>query len=270
MLIKISPFFSEILDNEREIWVFLPPGYNQRPRRRYPVFYLQDGQRIFSPPAGDGLPQWNIDLTALELMKKKQIRGIIMVGIAHSGGREYEYTPTFDQEEETGGGGDDYLAFVSRELKPFVDEHFRTLSSRSHTAIGGSSLGGLISLYAALGYSHCFGKIAAMSPSLWWDNYVILKFFQAWSPPHLKPVIWLDMGTCEEDRDELTESEDERDDDLTPLEQSEIMTRILMGKGYRRGRNLRSFTGYGASHDEISWGERFDRVLTFLFGQQDR
>ncbi|MFC1852978.1 alpha/beta hydrolase [candidate division CSSED10-310 bacterium] len=267
MLITINAFYSELLNNEREIAIFLPPRYNRHRRKRYPVIYLQDGQRLFDRGSTPGSMQWGIDLVALPLMKNHLVQELIMVGISHSADREYEYTPTYDEEEQGGGGADRYCQFLISELKPFIDDHFRTLSSRSNTAIGGSSLGGLLALYAGITYGHIFGKIACISPSLWWNNYTILEYVQTRQPLQPRPRIWLDTGTDEEESDDLLDWPAE-DDELDPLEQAQLLAEIFVRQGYRRGRNLRFFTGYGASHDEFSWGARFDRILRFLFAHK--
>src|SRR5260370_41094486 len=106
-----------------------------------------------------------------------------------------EYTPT--HVPKLGGGrADRYAKFLIEEVKPFIDGEYRTLSASQHTGIGGSSLGGLVSLYLGLKHSRIFGCIAALSPSVWWNQQVIYRFVQAavFEP---RPRIWLDIGTRE-------------------------------------------------------------------------
>src|ERR1043166_3293200 len=132
------------LRTSRDLLVALPPSYTAE-GRRYPVLYMQDGQNLFDPAtshAGDwGLP------ARLDRLAGRGVEAVV-VGVPHGGrGRRYEYSP-FRDPVQGGGGGDRYLAFLAGTVKPLVDASFRTLPGRGHTIIAGSSLGGLISLYA--------------------------------------------------------------------------------------------------------------------------
>src|SRR5262249_44323272 len=150
-------FHSKILNNDRRLIVWLPPGYNTR-QQRYPVLYMHDGQNLFDD-ATSFLGEWHADETATMLIEQKRIEPIIIVGVENTGtSRLDEYTPTEGEDRtgattrRAGGRGELYAQFLIQEVKPFIDANYRTLPDREHTAVAGSSLGGLISLY--LGYQH--------------------------------------------------------------------------------------------------------------------
>ena len=177
--------------------VYLPPQYLEDEERRFPVFYLHDGQNLF-----DGRTSyiagrtWNAHTTADELSLKGEIEPVILVGVANTGLRRMpEYTPTRDSKMG-GGEGRRYGRLLVEELKPLIDRSYRTLTDGRNTGLGGSSLGGLISLYLGFSYPGVFAKVAAMSPSLWWDQRSILSAIERTDPkPELR--IWLDIGTAE-------------------------------------------------------------------------
>jgi predicted alpha/beta superfamily hydrolase len=262
-MIRIEKIHSEHLDGDREIYIFLPPGYNRKKQIRYPVLYMQDGQNIFSKYGGD-MPRWNLDLTAMKLIRTRKIPEMIIVGIANSEWRDMEYTPTQDLSEGTGGYADHYLKFLIDDVKYFIDTRFRVLPFRESTGIGGSSLGGLLALYAAFTHPEYFSRVAALSPSLWWDDHVILDMARQWEINPVDMKIWLDMGLYEEEEEEG--EEDDNEEWVHPMEESRTLREILKSKGFRRGTNLKYFEDYHGFHNEFSWGSRMDKVLKFLFG----
>ena len=247
---SVWKFHSEILPDDRMISVYLPPHYLEQKQQRFPVFYLQDGQNLFdgrtSYIAGK---TWNADTTADRLTEAGAIEPVILVGVANTGLRRMaEYTPTRDFKMG-GGEGRSYGRLLIEELKPVIDRTFRTLTEAKNTAVGGSSLGGLISLYLGFTHPEVFGKIAVMSPSLWWDHRSILNgITQPTSNPN--PRIWLDMGTGEGTRH---------------LRDAERLERLLLKRGWSSGVDLAYVTAPGAVHDEKAWSDRFGDVLRFLF-----
>lgn len=255
-MIEVYDFYSEYLEEERTIYIYLPPGYEEDEEKTYPVLYMQDGQNIFSD-YGEGSMNWRLDETAEELIEEGKIEELIIVGISNSAWRDDEYTPTVDENEGTGGYADIYLQFLIDEVKSHIDSNYRVRPFREDTCVGGSSLGGLLSLYAAISHPEIFGKIAAISPSIWWDNRVILDMAEEWDVEPADMKIWLDMG--------IYEGDEEDEDEVDPLEESDILCEILKAKGFKRGKNLRYFTDYDGSHDEFSWGKRAGRILLFLF-----
>jgi predicted alpha/beta superfamily hydrolase len=247
---KVDNFHSEILPDDREVSVYLPPQYLEQEERRFPVFYLQDGQNLFdgrtSYIAGK---TWRANTTADQLAESGEIEPVILVGVANTGLRRMaEYTPTRDFKMG-GGEGRSYGRLLMEELKPLIDRSYRTLTGPASTGLGGSSLGGLLSLYLGFAHPEVFGKIAVMSPSLWWDHRSILNAIQQQATkPELR--IWLDMGTAEGARH---------------LRDADTLERLLLKRGWRSGVDLAYMKAPGAVHDEQAWSDRFGDVLRFLF-----
>ncbi|MFN8253983.1 MAG: alpha/beta hydrolase-fold protein [Ferruginibacter sp.] len=166
-----TAFYIPQLNRHRRIWIYLPADY-AKTGKHFPVMYLQDGQNLFDKATAYS-GEWGVDEIIDSLVDKGK-PGCIVVGIDNGGQtRMNEYSPydftwrdslsskTFSAE------GDAYLAFITATLKPYIDKKFRTLPSRENTVIGGSSMGGLISYYAALKYPDVFGKAGVFSPSFW-------------------------------------------------------------------------------------------------------
>jgi predicted alpha/beta superfamily hydrolase len=246
----VREFHSEILPDDRAVSVYLPPQYLEQEDRRFPVFYLHDGQNLFdgrtSYIAGK---TWNANTTADRLAEDGKIEPVILVGIANTGLRRMaEYTPTRDFKMG-GGEGRSYGRLLIEELKPLIDSTYRTLPEAENTGLGGSSLGGLISLYLGFAHPEVFGKIAVLSPSLWWDHRSILNAIeQQETKPDLR--IWLDMGTAE---------------GVRHVRDAEMLERLLVKRGWKSGADLVYVKAAGAVHDEAAWSDRFGSVLRFLF-----
>lgn len=243
-------FHSEILPDDRTISVYLPPQYETDPARRFPVFYLHDGQNLIDPHTSFVAGHtWCAGLTADRMNWAGTAAPMILVGVANTGLRRMaEYTPTRDYRLG-GGQGHDYARMLTEELKPFIDNHFRTLSDVLHTGLGGSSLGGLITLYIGLEFPDVFGKLAVMSPSVWWNQRSILGFVAEFES-QFRPKIWLDIGTAEGTRH---------------VRDAELLHRRLIQQGWRAGQDLELLKVPGGVHSEDAWAARFDSVLEFLF-----
>ncbi len=149
----------------------------------------------------------------------------------------------------TGGRADRYGKFLLNELMPFIQTTYRVERGPNRTGIGGSSLGGLVSLYLGLRMPGVFGKIAALSPSVWWNHGVIVRFAQT-SVPEPRPHIWLDIGTREGPR---------------IVDDVEMLRDALVHKGWRLGENLHYQRVEGAEHNEAAWAQRVRPFLEFLF-----
>jgi predicted alpha/beta superfamily hydrolase len=155
------------LGRERTIRVLLPRNYTQT-EKSFPVLYMQDGQNLFDP-ATAAFGDWRIPKTMEKLALKKQV---IIVGIDNGGvDRINEYAPY--KMGKSGGEGDAYVCFIIENLKPFIDNEYRTLPQRENTGIAGSSMGGLIALYAGLKYGEIFGKTGVLSPSIWFNPKIL-------------------------------------------------------------------------------------------------
>ncbi len=163
-------WYSHFLGNRRTLTVYVPPGYDADVKRRYPVLYLHDGQNLFDPARATFGVAWDADATAERLILARRIPPLLLVGIDNTPDRMDEYAYHHDAEEQTGGRGPLYARFVLEEVKPFIDGRYRTRPDRRHTAVMGSSMGGLISLSMAREHSERFGLCGVASPSLWWAD----------------------------------------------------------------------------------------------------
>jgi len=167
-----TAFFIPQLNRTRRIWIYLPQGYSKT-KKHYPVMYLQDGQNLFDERTTAFGSEWGVD-ECLDSLIAKGKPACIVVGIDHGGDKRMnEYSPYEFSLKDLGGSntfspeGNEYLVFLTQTLKPFIDKKYRTLSSKENTIIAGSSMGGLISYYAAIKYPGIFGKAGVFSPSFW-------------------------------------------------------------------------------------------------------
>jgi predicted esterase len=232
---------------ERRTIVYLPPGYEKHPNRKYPVLYLQDGQNVFDGETSFIRGQeWFVDETAEWMIRTGQIEPLIVAAVYNAGEKRIdEYTPTVDDGIQRGGKADEYLQFLINGIKPFIDSEFRTRRSAINTGIGGSSLGGLLSLYAGLKYPNTFGKLAVMSPSLWWDREMMLRRIEE-AAGRLPQRIWLDIGTAE--GNEILEK-----------------VRRLRDVFAEAGQAFHYEEAHGAGHNELAWAQRVGPMLKYLF-----
>jgi predicted alpha/beta superfamily hydrolase len=241
-------FRSRFLAHERTILVYLPPGYKPRGAQRYPVLYLQDGQNVFDKATSIG-EEWHVDETAQSLIESGQIEPLIVVGIYNTGEhRVDEYAPT-KVAEKGGGNADKYGRMIVEEIKPLIDRKYKTLPSAASTGLGGSSLGGLLTMHLALKYPTVFNRLAVLSPSVWWDNRVIVREVES-LPAKLPLRIWLDAGTGE-GQEVLADARALRD--------------ALLAKGWVPDHDLRYVEAEGAEHNEQSWAARVGEVLKYLY-----
>jgi enterochelin esterase-like enzyme len=249
-LIKHEQFFSRSLRNRRDIIVYLPPGYEQQPRRNFPVLYMQDGQNLFDGETSfiRGM-DWRVGQTADELIRAAKVEPLIIVGIYNTGKfRIREYTPT--RAPRLGGGGANrYGKFLVDEVVPFIRANYRVEDTVESRGIAGSSLGGLLALYLGLKMPAVFGKIAALSPSVWWNQRVMLRF-AAKAKMNARPHIWLDIGTLEGPR---------------IVEDVEKFRDVLFDRGWRREFDLHYERFEGGEHNEAAWAQRVGPFLEFLF-----
>ena len=228
---------------DRALTVYLPPSYG-RGERRYPVLYMQDGQNLFDPEESFA-GSWRVDF-AMDQAATRGFEGIV-VAIPNSGeARITEYSP-FDDSGAGPGRGREYVAYMADTIKPLIDARYRTIPGRGTTCVAGSSMGGLISLFAYLERPDVFGATAAMSPSLWYADRGIFDLVEA--APYRSGRIYLDVGRRE---GEGTVADVRRLRDL------------LLVKGYRKGEQLRYVEDRAGGHDEAAWGRRLRAALPFL------
>jgi len=250
-------FHSTLLNNDRTIAVYLPPGYDQNTDQRYPVLYMQDGQNLFDTATSFAGVEWNADETAEKLINEGTINPVIIVGIYNSPDRTEEYTPWQASEDDPVALGVYYGWFAAYEVKPFVDKTYRTLPDRENTAIAGSSLGGLIALDTARAHNDIFGACAALSPSLWSAEGELLS---QWTADHdwmNGTRFWIDMGEGE--------TEDYPAGEAVPHLQSLVTT--LESAGLTKGSDYQDLVAEGDEQNEAAWSKRFDQVLIYLYGK---
>jgi len=158
-----TAFLIPQLKRTRRIWIYLPPGYNSS-NKKYAVLYMHDGQNVFDDSTSFA-GEWGVDETLDSISTRK--KEIIVVAIDNGGAKRInEYCP-YDMEKFGKGEGDQYVNFLVRTLKPFIDKKYRTEKDRQNTFIAGSSMGGLISMYAVLKYPKVFGGAGVFSPAFW-------------------------------------------------------------------------------------------------------
>jgi predicted alpha/beta superfamily hydrolase len=240
----LSRVWSPQRDTHRDIDVYLPPSY-RRTRRRYPVVYMQDGQNLSDPERAFGGNTWNLE-GAITAMAARGIEAIF-VGVPNTGeARLREYSPFFDLRQG-GGDGDAYLAYLERTVKPLVDRRFRTRPDRDATGVFGSSMGGLISLYAFFRAPETFGFVGAMSPSIWFAERALLSYIENDGAPPGR--IYLDVGT---------------EEGTGTLRDVRQLAKILQRKGYAEADRLRFLEDPGGQHTEPHWARRLVPALEFL------
>jgi metallo-beta-lactamase class B len=174
-----SEFFMPELNRHRRIWIYLPEDYFTNTSKRYPVLYMQDGQNLFDN-ATSFSGEWRIDETLRALQNQQGDGGAIVVGIDNGGSQRInEYSP-YINPEYGGGSGNQYVDFLAFTLKPYIDANFRTMPDRNSTAIGGSSMGALISFFGALKHQNVFSKCLVFSPSFWFSDS-LNQYVNSWT-----------------------------------------------------------------------------------------
>lgn len=244
-------FHSRFLPADRDVIVYLPPGYEEETERLYPVFYMHDGQNLFDPATAFAGRTWEVREHADAAIEAGEVEPLVIVGIYNTGDRRLaEYTHERDWQR---GGGDaaKYGRLITEELMPWIAKEYRVRTDRASTGMGGSSLGGLVTLYLGLKHSHYFGKLALLSPSVWWNHKSILGHVNESAPQVWeRPRVWLDVGEREGRR---------------TVQDVEHLARRLKANGWKPGETLRVERVPGGTHDEPSWAARVRPMLRFLF-----
>jgi len=243
----------------RRVWVYLPPDYHLRADQRYPVLYMFDGQNLFDE-ATSYAGEWEVDETCEGLITAGLMSPVIVVGVDNGGlDRIDEYTPWYDPGFGDGGGGEAHIQQFIDVLMPWVDTNYRTLTGPYATGLAGSSLGGLMSLYAAYAHPDVFGVIGALSPSIWWNSEELLDYAAGQSKPDSK--VYMDMGTIESGS-MVDEDGNGIDDNIDELR---AMRDLMVGQGFVLDDDLMVVEDEGGMHNEWYWAQRFPGTLQFLF-----
>jgi predicted alpha/beta superfamily hydrolase len=257
--IKIAQHvYSPELDNYRDILVYLPPTYDSS-QKRYPVLYMHDGYNLFDE-ATSYTGEWYVDETMEILAAEEGLEAIIVAIPSMGHARIDEYSP-FHDPKFGGGRGNAYVGFIAHTLKPIIDRDFRTKPHKRATGIMGSSMGGLISLYAFFHLPSVFGFAGVMSPSLWFGNSAIFSYVTHANFQQGK--IYLDAGT--------REMGGAFPDQALLLSRSRRyygrvrrMKRFLVRKGYRPTKDLVHIEDAGAGHNEAAWAYRLPNAVRFF------
>jgi predicted alpha/beta superfamily hydrolase len=257
-LLETHDIPSVYLGLTRRITVWLPPGFTRRLRTyRYSVLYLNDGQNLFDPSRAFAGTTWQVGETAADLVRRKRIPPLLVVGIDHgSARRAREYLPVDDQRNPMASRplGREYAEFVTREVMPFVNRTYPVMRSTAATGFGGSSYGAIAALYTTLLKPGIFGRLLIESPSLYVGRNYLLRL--ARKAGRWPSRIYLGVGTIETSRDEWNA---ETLGNVLKLE------KILRNAGLG-DRRLRVRVDPGAAHSEAAWAARLPEALEFLYG----
>ena len=249
-------FQSSYLPDDRDVIVYVPPGYDEEPERKYPVLYLHDGQNLFDGRTSFVKDRtWQVREHADAAIEAGEVEPLVIVGIYNTGDRRLsEYTHEYNWQMG-GGQADAYGQLVTRELLPWIANQYRVRQDRQNTGLGGSSLGGLVSLYLGLRYPAVFGKLAVLSPSVWWNHKSILGYLNEHAPQMWEqPRVWLDVGDNEGQK---------------AVRDVEHLARRLKANGWKPGETMHFDKVHGGTHDEASWATRVRPMLRFLFPQEN-
>jgi len=243
------------LGRTRRVWLYLPPDYATT-SRRFPVLYLQDGQNVFDD-ATSFAGEWGVDET-LDSVEAAGGPDVIVVAVDNGGAKRLdEYQPWPGNMPGVGGGeGMRYVDFLVRTLKPYVDAHYRTRPDRLHTGVGGSSLGGLISFYAAIKYPKVFGRALVFSPSFF-INPQIFALARAARPLRPAARFYFVSGQNEGGQGPLLRA--------IPNGQT-AMVDTLAAAGFNVARDVRASLPADGAHAEWFWRREFPAAYAFLFG----
>ena len=228
---------STALGNAREVFVYLPPSYDENPLKHYPVLYMHDGNNLFFGSTSFGGVEWQVDETLDAMIPAGAAREVIVVGLGNTSNRIGEYTPVADPSYG-GGQADAYLDFIENEVMPWAADRYRVLTGPEHTFIGGSSLGGLVSFYGAWTRSHVYGSAICMSSSFWWNEEWMVNRTETFSGPPPGVDFYIDSGS------DIVEPTYEMVDALEDL-------------GYVQGDDLHHVHVPSHAHNEIAWRIRF-------------
>lgn len=233
-------------EEERDAYLYLPVGYEEEPQRRYPVLYMFDGQNVFWDEDATYGKSWGLE-AFLDEHEVPLIVAALECNTGANNERLDEYSPYPFSDPGWGtfaGHGEDTMRWFAGVFKPWVDEHCRTLPDRAHTFIAGSSMGGLMSLYALFQYNHIFGRAAALSPSIWVAPEKLTALVRRAKDP-ADMVLYMDYGACE-------------------MSNHRGMRRAFAEFGAQitaRGVALTQRIVPGGTHSEASW----ERQLPFMF-----
>lgn len=255
--LRLHDFESNVFRNTRKLRVWLPPGYeaSENLGRRYPVFYLNDGQNLFDPATAYAGVDWRVGQSAAELIRQGKVPPTILVGIDHATvDRLKEFMPyTSMNPLILKPDGKRYPDFLIKEVMSFIQREYRVALGPKNTGLGGSSLGATISLYTTITRPGVFGRLLLESPSLYVSHRTLLKhsrLVRVWPER-----VFVGIGSSET-------GHRERDEKL--IKDVRTLESTLRRAGLKENR-LRVWLDDGAGHNEGAWAHRFPQALEFLF-----
>ena len=244
-----APMTMTKLMRDRQLRIYLPPGYESS-SESYPVLYMHDGQNLFDA-ASAYAGEWGIDETLNSLALTHDLK-LIVVGIDNGGDTRMTELNPFDHERFGAGEGDAYLDFIVEQVKPWVDQNYRSLSSREHTAIMGSSMGGLISHYAAIRHADVFSKVGVFSPAYW--TAPVFSDFVVKHPVNFSQRLFLLIGEAE--GGSMMADFAAMNETLKRVRTAQpTVTSLAISVPY-------------AQHNELFWRSQFAPAILWLFAQQ--
>ena len=233
------------LKTTRRIWIYLPKDY-ETSHKKYEVMYLQDAQNLFDDTTSYA-GEWQVDETLNKIFEKTG-KSLIVVGIDNGGEKRIEELSPYKNAKYGGGNGDNYVKFIVEILKPFIDKNYRTKPQRKFTTIGGSSLGSLISVYAAVKYPETFGKVLAFSSAFWFNAKELNEFISS-SKVNLKQQKYYFIQGKYEDED--------------MEEQTKRVIENLKSKNVKP-KNIFLKIDEDGKHNEMYWRREFEGAVLWL------
>jgi predicted alpha/beta superfamily hydrolase len=233
------------LGKSRRIWIYLPPQYSDT-SKRFPVFYMHDGQNLFDRATTAFGTEWGVDET-LNALATQGDKGCIVVGIDNGGTSRLDEYSAYRNAQYGGGQGKLYAKFIVETLKPYIDANYRTKSDRLNTAVGGSSMGGLISMFIGAEYQNVFSKALIFSPSLWFADSCYTQVQQRGKQFSMR--YYFMAGTTE---------------DATLVSKINSMTTLLTGLGYTTD-EVKTVLKSDGQHAEWFWAREFADGYKWLF-----
>jgi predicted alpha/beta superfamily hydrolase len=235
------------LNRNRKIWLYLPSDYNTATTKNYPVIYMHDAQNLFDQNTSFS-GEWQVDETLAALQSQGNY-GAIVVGIDNGGSeRINEYSPWVNTQYG-GGQGDEYIDFIKNTLKPYIDANFRTKTDAQNTALFGSSMGGLISLYGVATYPSTFGKAGIFSPSIWFARTEVMNYINSKNFASTPLRLYFLGGTTES---------------TTLVSDMQAARNAFISKGVV-AQEAKLLTHTDGAHSEWYWRREFGAAYTFLF-----
>ncbi len=250
-------FHSSLLNNDRTLIVYVPPDYDKDQSKRYPVLYMQDGQNLMDEATSFQGIEWGIDEVAQQLIASGKIEPIIIVGIYNTEQRTQEFTPPL--AGVANAKGDAYAKMLATEIKPHIDQSYRTQSDRAHTTIGGGSMGALISIYTAKTNPEVFGGVIALSPWLRMNDKPLTKDLIGDGAWLKNTMLFLDMGT--------DPGHNYAGGSNTAIADAQEFVAELEKAGVTPGKQFAYREIEGGKHNEASWAATIDQALLAIYGK---